>query len=500
MTFYKSVALLVGVFTFIACKQSNTAHSLHAHDTVTIPYTGYSKQIEVFADVQPFAVGTNSELVVHFTDLKTFKPIDAEQVTAMLIVGKKGLRQTTNEADKTGIYRFVFQPNEAGIGHLKFKLVVNGNEQTVSIPNVEVYADTHNAVHLAEELIPTSPNAITFTKEQSWKVDFQTQLPSYNNIGNSIKTVAKVSASPLSRHIVAAKSNGFAQFTSGIISEGRAVKNNEWLMTILGDGLTENNAIVRLQDAKVELEIAKAGFDRDKRLIEQSIVSESQLLESKSRYDKANTQWSSLQKTMDQSGEKVMVKHSGFIHELLVQNGEFVKAGASLFTVISPKRMVLKAMVPTSHLIDLQSLYDATIELDNGKVIALEKLNGRIVSVAQSVSEGTYLLPVILEVDYHQALVSGGFANVYLITKSEVPVVVVPETAIAETQGLYFVYTQLTPELFERRQVMIGVTDGQSRVITSGLKSTERIVSRGATLVKLAAISNTIDPHAGHVH
>ena len=56
------------------------------------------------------------------------------------------------------------------------------------------------------------------------------------------------------------------------------------------------------------------------------------------------------------------------------------------------------------------------------------------------------------------------------------------------------------PESFEKREVKIGKTDGTKTEILSGLKPTERIVTRGGILVKLASVSNSLDPHAGHVH
>ena len=49
-------------------------------------------------------------------------------------------------------------------------------------------------------------------------------------------------------------------------------------------------------------------------------------------------------------------------------------------------------------------------------------------------------------------------------------------------------------------EVVIGVTNGVETEVVSGLDSHQRVVSRGATIVKLASVSNTVDPHAGHVH
>ncbi|WP_289054331.1 efflux RND transporter periplasmic adaptor subunit [Carboxylicivirga marina] len=472
----------------------------HAHDDITIPYTAYSDKLEVFVDVQPLAVANNSQLIIHFTDLETFKPVLVDEVSVSLIVGGKGIRVKSKEASKSGVFKVIIQPSTAGVGRFEFELLHNNQKQKVTINNVKVYDDAHDAAHLGESLIPDSPDAVSFTKEQSWKVDFKTDKPEIAEFGSIIKVSARVNVSPAEQMIVAAKSSGFIQYSSGLLSIGQAVSNNEWLMTISGQGLTENNTIVRAQEAKVEYDIAKSDYLRDKRLHQQKIVSNRQLLVSKARFEKAESQWSNLQKTVSENGEKVVAKMPGFIHELLVDNGEYVNSGMPLLTIIKNDRLVLKGMVRPSLFSELKTLYDANIELNNGEVINLSDLNGRLVSIGQSSGTDNYLLPVTLEIDKHDDLVSGGFANVYLRTGSQKKSVIIPNSALVEIQGLFFTYIQLTPELFERRQVVPGPSDGVHTVVLSGLKANERIVSRGATFVRLAAVSNTVDPHAGHVH
>ena len=66
--------------------------------------------------------------------------------------------------------------------------------------------------------------------------------------------------------------------------------------------------------------------------------------------------------------------------------------------------------------------------------------------------------------------------------------------------GSYSVYVNVEPEHFEKRQVKTGVTDGRMIEIRSGLEEGERIVTKGAVLVKLAAAGGRLDAHAGHVH
>ncbi|MBC8319158.1 MAG: efflux RND transporter periplasmic adaptor subunit, partial [Bacteroidetes bacterium] len=92
------------------------------------------------------------------------------------------------------------------------------------------------------------------------------------------------------------------------------------------------------------------------------------------------------------------------------------------------------------------------------------------------------------------------FVEIYLKTLTNSEALTVPNTALLEDQGSYFVYVQTTPELFEKREVKIGVTDGLKTEIIKGIAYNERIVTKGAILIKLAQATGTLDAHSGHVH
>jgi len=54
--------------------------------------------------------------------------------------------------------------------------------------------------------------------------------------------------------------------------------------------------------------------------------------------------------------------------------------------------------------------------------------------------------------------------------------------------------------LFEKREVQIGASDGIDVEIVNGINSNERVVTKGAVLVKLAQSAGTLDAHSGHIH
>jgi hypothetical protein len=93
-----------------------------------------------------------------------------------------------------------------------------------------------------------------------------------------------------------------------------------------------------------------------------------------------------------------------------------------------------------------------------------------------------------------------GFVDLYIKTQSDNPMLTVANGALIEEMGNFFVFVQLTPELFEKREIQKGATDGYRTAVLGGLKAGERVVAKGAVLVKLAQASGALDPHAGHVH
>ena len=78
--------------------------------------------------------------------------------------------------------------------------------------------------------------------------------------------------------------------------------------------------------------------------------------------------------------------------------------------------------------------------------------------------------------------------------------VAVPRTAIVEEMGSYFVFVQNSPISFEKRSVVLGATDGNLVKIDKGVHEGERVVTKGAVILKLSQGAAALDPHAGHVH
>ena len=75
----------------------------------------------------------------------------------------------------------------------------------------------------------------------------------------------------------------------------------------------------------------------------------------------------------------------------------------------------------------------------------------------------------------------------------------VPAAALIDDAGRPIVFVQREGETFERRAVTVGPRSGDLVQIIEGVKPGERVVTKGAYLVRLASLSTSVPAH-GHVH
>ena len=93
----------------------------------------------------------------------------------------------------------------------------------------------------------------------------------------------------------------------------------------------------------------------------------------------------------------------------------------------------------------------------------------------------------------------GQAARLTLFVGDEKSGIAIPESAVVDDGGRPVVFVQTGGESFERRPVRLGGRAEGFVEVISGVEPGERVVSRGAYLVRLAALSTQIPAH-GHVH
>ena len=472
-----------------------------SHEDAKVLLVSYSPNLELFAETDPFVAGESGNILAHFTRLPGFKPIDSCSVTVRLIVGAVETTRITGKPLRRGIYSFEMTPTVPGDGRVVFEVrELSGGLEVLESP-VTIYADEETAQSAATGSEPSATNTIVFTKEQSWKVDFSTEQPEIQPFGQVIRATALIESAADDEVTVASRAGGVVVFSDSKVTEGQYISSGEPLFTISGEGLADNNSSLRYSEALNNYEKAKADYERQAELAKDRIVSEKELLSSKNEFDNAAALYEMLKKNFNASGQVVSCPSSGYVKHVFVKNGQFVDAGQPLISVTKNKTIILKTGVPQKYYPVLNDIKSANVRIPaTDKTYSLEQLDGKVISYGRNADPDNYLIPVVLQINNAGDFIPGGFVEVFLKTITNANALTVPNSALLEDQGIFFVLVQVTPEMFEKREVTVGSTDGLRSDIISGLSPTERIVTRGAILVKLAQASGTLDAHAGHVH
>jgi len=495
------IIIFIAIFT-VSCKQNQnvaTDDHGHSHDE-TLQLFAYNKHFEFFAEATPFIAGQTGDILAHFTHLENFKPLEIGRVTATMMVGTDQVSQTLEQPTRKGIYLFQMKPPVTGEGIIVFDLETPAGKSQIVVPGITVYRGEHTAHEAAAQAAITSSEGVAFTKEQSWKVDFATDEAVREPFGQMIRTIAQIYPSQGDERMIVAKASGTALFNTHI-TEGKGVVAGQTLFTIDGSGMADNNLAVRYTEAESEYNRAKAEYDRKAALAKDAIVSQSDLIAAKTELTNAEVIYNNLKSNFSAGKQNVASPIGGFVSRILVQNGEYVEAGQPVLVVSQNRDLLIKAEVQPKYFELLNHITTANIRIMNSnRTFTLEELGGRVLSYGRSTDVNNPLIPVLFQINNTSGLLPGSFVELFIKTQTNTQAITVPNGAIIEELGSCFVFVQLTPELFEKRAVKTGVTDGIRIEIKEGVTAGERVVSKGAILIKLSQSSGALDPHAGHVH
>lgn len=475
-------------------------HEGHSHSE-TLYLSNYGGRYEIFAPTTPLSIGNECHIQAHITLLENFKPLGEGKVTVTLTVGGKKVSQTCDKPTEPGIFEFNLTPPAKGKASLSFTIESNGITDTQTIDGLTVYADEHEAHEAAEESEAHISNGAAFSKEMSWKIDFSTDVATIQPFGDIIHATGKIEPSAGNVSTIVARTAGTVRFNRQTITEGASVKAGESLFTINPEVTPDGSMKVRIRQAESDYKQARDAYERGRKLKEEGVMSESELAQLRNAYEIAEASYHHLGTNFGSGSTSASSGISGYLTQINVTNGQYVEAGQPLATVASNRDLFVRADIPVRFARRLGSIISAGLKpVNESEYIEIAGKDGGIVSVGQGVSEGTQMVPVVFRMPNRSGLLPGEFVDMLIRTSGGEPALTIPSDALIEQQGTWFVYVQIHPELFEKRSVKPGRTDGVNTEILSGLKEGERVVGHGAIMVKLSQASGALDAHAGHVH
>jgi RND family efflux transporter MFP subunit len=469
------------------------AEHSHGDETGTLSYTLFSDSLELFVEFPALVAGQTSAFAAHFTNLATYRPLTSGKLTVSLIQGSKGLRSSVEGPASPGIFRPALQPKEAGKGSLIFEMETEKGKTTFNTGELEVFANADEAAKMAVE--PATGDEITFLKEQAWKTDFATSEIVPESFHSVIHTSATVKNQPEGEFSVSSQVGGNVRIS---VVPGQAVTKGELLAFVTGSGV-DGNFTVRMEQMRIDFEKSKADYLRVKPLAEKQVVASRDFLAVKNRYLQDSVSFFQLANTVSANGFKIVSPASGFLTAVNVTNGQYIGAGQSVVTVSKQEQLLLEAYINQSDFAKAGGIFDANFKTSEGSTFSMSDLNGTVKSKSAVLASNSARFPVLFSVNNNGILASGMFLEAFLLTGKKENAIVVPLAALTEEQGFYYVYVQTSGESFVKRQVVPGTNDGFRAEITNGLSVGERIVTKGAFQVKLAAMAGELPLH-GHTH
>lgn len=291
---------------------------------------------------------------------------------------------------------------------------------------------------------------------------------------------------------VTSKTSGIVRLTDHFLFQGMKVKRGTPLFTISGDELTSDNTEIALTEAKSDFDRARAMHERAERLIVNKLITMDNYLEAKNEFEKAEVRYNNLSAVYSANGNVVTAPVDGYINQVYITEGTKVTSGETLLSVIIEHNLVLRADVSPQHIAKLGEVQHANFRMVyDPTVYRTDDLNGKKISYARSTGTGNFHIPLYFSIDFHPSIVPGTYAEVWLRGAPRSGCIVVPNTAILEEFGKFFVYVEDADHHFVKRYISRGMTNGTDTEVTEGLAENEIVVATGAYGIKMSQMSTT---------
>lgn len=337
---------------------------------------------------------------------------------------------------------------------------------------------------------------IVLSPERAKEAGVVTRTIEPGQFSSAIRCSGILSPSGKGAASIASRTSGILSWNGSTPVPGQAVSDGEPLATVSASGMGEGDAVTR---SAIAYEAAKKEYDRAMSLLEDRIISQREFTAIEAEYRTALNAYRGSGSAGTEEGVTVCSPLEGHLVEILKGEGEYVAAGEAIATVSSDTRLRLTADLPEKYARYRNSISGANFRLHTAEgTISLRGAEGRPVSVGRTVSANSAYIPVSFEFSNRYGLMSGSYAEVWLLTESRDGVISVPESALTEEQGEYFVYVQVDEECYRKVPVKLGGRNGESVEIVSGLSGGEDVVIEGAYQVRLSSAS--VIPGHSHNH
>lgn len=496
---------------------AGAAGPAEAEEIASVMETRWTARSELFMEYPPLVEGETSRFAIHFTDLEAFKPVPSGSAEVRL-GGDGGQSFSVDAPGGPGIFGIDVTPARAGRYRLSVLLDAPGLTDRHDLGEVEVLtpaaADAHARTSAPAAGGEPDAGSIPFSKEQQWTLDFVTEPAHLRQVAHSLVIAAAIEP----------RTGGRADVTTPVAGRladdlpprpvGSRVVRGDTLAEVVphsGHGDDRPELELAVAEARNALELVRAERARAERLVAAGALPERRRLEARvaertaeARAAAAEKHLAQLDRTRTGEGEAdrdtrfvLRAPISGIVAASAATPGASVEEGARLFSVVAVDRVHVVGALPEAALGRTGDLAAAELEAQGlANPIALD----RLVAVGRVLDSASRTVPIIYELrNPDHRLAVGQAVSLRIFASAAREAVTVPESAVVDDAGQPVVFVQVGGESFERRPIRLGNREAGQVQIAGDIAPGERVVVRGAPLIRLAALSPQVPAH-GHTH
>ena len=265
------------------------------------------------------------------------------------------------------------------------------------------------------------------------------------------------------------------------VKEGQKVRKGQLLAKIDDGGLSQQVAQLKIQS-----ELAKTTFERQKRLWDQNIGSEIQYLQAKSTYESQQEAVSQLQQQIAKT--TVTAPFSGTIDDVITEQGSVVAAGQTpLMRIVNLNDMYIEVEVPESYISNVVKGKKVEVEIP----VLGKTIDATIRQASDFINPANRTFKVEIEVANKDKDIKPNLtARLKINDYTSENAILIPQSVISENadgeQYVYVVTDKNAKGIGNAKRIIIktGKTQGDVIEVLKHLETGAEIIKEGARSVK----------------
>lgn len=372
----------------------------------------------------------------------------------------------------------------------------------------EGHGDTDSDVHSEEE------GRLTLSREALETLGLETAPVETRVLDGEIRTTAVIEPDGTRIAHVSPRIPGRVAVVKSFL--GDSVEKGEVLAEL--DSIELGQAKAEYLKSKADLEVARAGYQREDRLYKKQISSEKEYLDAKGDFLRSeaahNTSVETLRLLGLADGEINDISWSGrkippSIFPLLAPfTGTVIEQHTVLGELITPEDNAY-TIADLSHLWIQLDIYEKDLRLVNpGKKVVItvdaypdERFEGTVKYISDTLDESTRTAKARVEIlNPERKLKLGMFASaaVSLPSSGKKEVVAAPASSVQQIRGKPAAFVREGEGAFEMRELRLGQGSGNFVEVLSGLEPGEQVVTEGGFYLKSLVMKEEMGE--GHSH